>query len=361
MKIFLTYLLFFSFLSFSQEDKFIHLKKEEDTLAVLLNQLRNAENDNEKHVANKKLKEKFLQVLKDPLCLNYNFPKLKSIGIIQSGDNQMAIVNWNIEKDDFSHDYTCFVLHKDKKNYYVTELKDVSFGMPQKPSGVVPANQWYGALYYKIIPVKKGSKTLYTVLGWDYFSPFTQMKLIDVLYFTGKTVKLGYPLFKVGKKTKRRIWFEHSKKATMSLKYEPERNRIIFDHLSPETPSLKGFKEYYVPDLSYDSFVLTRGKWVLHEDVIAVNNSEGKKKEIYVLDPETGKIKKIKIKNKWENPSTGLNSEEHIAVTPEDEEVKKNDRTKKKQKIKDKRDPNQLTTITGKKKKKKQWFWKKRK
>ena len=57
----------------------------------------------------------------------------------------------------------------------------------------------------------------------------------------------------------------------MSLKFEPEYNRIIYDHLSPETPSMTGFYSYYVPDFSYDAFVFYKSKWILQEAVVGVN------------------------------------------------------------------------------------------
>ena len=71
----------------------------------------------------------------------------------------------------------------------------------------------------------------------------------------------------------------------MSLKYESDRERIIFDHLSPESPSMKKFRSFYVPDMSYDAYILEDGKWILNEDVIGVNKGNGEKKQtVYVLN-----------------------------------------------------------------------------
>jgi len=343
----LIYISLFFFTAFKIEAQESKLSQYEDDLVVLLDQLRSAKTNSEKKEINLQFKNKFNEVLQSKDALTYPFSRLKTVGVIDSPDKQMRIINWNVEQEDFSHTYTCFVLHFDKrrKSYHVTELKDVSFGMPSHPTEIISANNWYGALYYKIIPVKKGSKTLYTVLGWDHNSTMSQVKLIDVIYFTGKTVKIGSPIFKEGKTTKKRIFFEHSKKTTMSLKYEDDRERIIFDHLSPESPSMKKFRSYYVPDMSYDAFILEGSKWILQEDVIGVNKSSGNKTEtVLVQNPKTGKIEEKEIKNKWLDPSS--EDSKHVAITPEmldeNKELKKKSEEPKIDK-KDKRDPSQVS------------------
>lgn len=356
-------LLFSAFFGFSQDSLSIEMK--EKNLETLLNDLRSAKDNEEKTKRNEAFKEEMAKVLEDPASFSYDFPLLKTVGFINSPDKQMRIVNWNVEQDDFSHKYYCFVLHynKRKKDYVVTELKDNSMGMPTQPSEIIGSDDWYGALYYRIIPVKKGSKTLYTVLGWDYNTSMSQVKLIDVIYFTGSTVKLGYPIFKIGKETKKRVFYEHSKKATMYLNYEEDRKRIMMDHLSPETPSMKNFKSYYVPDLSYDAFIFEKNKWVLKEDVIGVNKATGeKKKVVYVKNEKTGKLEAKEIKNKWENPEDKEapgGGAEHVAVTPESEAAKKDADLKKGDKSdkKDKRDPSQLNTTIDGKRKKRRGFW----
>lgn len=325
----------------------------EEQLNGLLLELRAAETDAERSEKNKVFKAALAQVLQNPLALTHPFTSLETVGFIDSPDGKMRIVNWNVEKEDFSHDYFCFVLHEEDRrgDYHVTELKDVSFGMPMQPTEVIGADEWYGALYYKIIPFDKSGKTQYAVLGWDYFSEASQLRVIDVMYFTGKTLKLGSPVFKVGKETHKRMLYEHSKKATMALLYEENRNRIIFDHLSPEAPSMVEFRSFYVPDMSYDAFVLEGSKWVLHEDVIGTNNhDEGEGRQVvYVKNEKTGQVERKEIKTRWinpEDPGAPAGGSEHVAITPEDVE---NDLVEEKRsdepKIdkRDKRDPSTLS------------------
>ena len=78
----------------------------------------------------------------------------------------------------------------------------------------------------------------------------------------------------------------------MSLRMDEIRKRIVFDHLSPENPSLNGIRSFYVPDFSYDAYVWNEDRFELYEDVIAINDEKDEKSsEIYVLNPNTGKPK----------------------------------------------------------------------
>lgn len=347
---------------FGQE---LDLVAEELKLEQLLLELRSAKNNQEKKEKNTLLKIEMNRVLQSKEAMLYPFSKLSSIGFIDSPDKQLRIVNWNIEQDDFSQAYTAFVIHIDrkKKTHFVTELKENSFGMPTQPTETVTANNWYGALYYRIIPIKKGTKTIYTVLGWDYNTSLSQLKVIDVIYTNGKTIKLGSPIFKSGKKTQRRVFFEYSKKVTMSLKYEKERELIIFDHLSPESPSLKGFKSFYVPDMSYDGYKLQKGKWILQEDIIGINKGTSAKRQyVYVKNEKTGKVERKEIRSKWLNPEDSkapVNGGSHVAITPDteaNENQKKRNNTLPKVDKRDKRTPSSLTS--HKKRKRFRWWWK---
>jgi hypothetical protein len=330
----------------------------EDHLRMLLERVRNAQTDAEKEAQNMHFKSELYAVLQLPEAFTHPFSSLKSVGFIDSPDKQIRIVNWNIEQADETQKYYCFILHPHdkKKAILVSELMDNSTELPPKPDGILDANNWYGALYYKIIPFKKNNKTIYTLLGWDGNSSMSTIKLIDALYFTGNKPKLGSPIFKTNDATVKRVFFEHSKKATMSLRYESTYNRIIFDHLSPETPSLKGFYSFYVPDLSYDAFELKSAKWVLVEDVIGVNNKGDDKTSIYVKDPDSGKIEKKVIKNKWISPddkNSPVDGNKHTATMPDGNPKSKENskKTTENGKSKDKRDPGNLNATLGKKSK----------
>ncbi len=335
----------------------------ENELEQLLSSLRLAENNSEKKERNELFKTKLKEVLNLESSMTYNFNRLTTVGFILSPDGLVRIVNWNVEQDDKTQKYYCFIQHIDekKKEYRLHELTKSYDVMAMRPTEILQSNQWYGALYYQIIPFEKGNRDMYTILGWDGLGSTSNMKLIDVLYFSGNQAKLGSPVFKVGNETFKRLFYEHSEKTTMSLRFDGKYNRILFDHLSPESPNLVGHYSYYVPDLSYDAFILKNGKWYLQEDVIAVNEKFEEKFEIEVPDTE-GKIKTVKVKNRWINPSdkdAPAGGNNHEAALPEgapvDEKGKKPQKEKRKLfEKKDKRDPsNQYPYSDWKKPKKK--------
>lgn len=290
------------------------LIKREEKLTILLNELRAASTNKEKESKNLLFKEYLLESIKLDKVIDYPFLELKTLGSVKSDDNKIRLFTWNVEQDDHSQKYYCYILRLDskKKKYVTSELIDNSFMIPARPDGILEAKDWYGALYYKVINISKGNKEMYTLLGYDMNTTMSSIKLIDVLTFSGNIPRLGAPIFKMKEGVLKRVFYEHSEKAIMSLKYEEQYKRIIFDHLSPEDPSMNGFYSYYVPDFIYDAFVFQKDKWIFVEDVIGINGEDKKELSVYVQNKRTGKLAKKTYKNKWEAPS-----DIYVAKTPD--------------------------------------------
>ena len=350
------FLLIFTSTFFAHAQVHTSFADAENELETLLNSLRDASNDLEKKERNEAFRAKMEEVLSREGSLSYPFSRLTTVGFIPSPGKLVRVVNWNVEQDDKTQKYFCFIQRYDekKKELQLNEFTKGNYVMPLRPTEILQSNQWYGALYYQIIPFEKGNRDMYVLLGWDGLGTASNMKMIDVLYFSGTSAKLGSPVFKVGSETFKRVFYEHSEKTTMSLRYDEKHDRILFDHLSPESNNLVGHYSYYVPDLSYDAFELKNGKWYLKEDVIAVNGKTSEKIEVIPVD-KNGEIKydkngepiKKRIKNKWENPSNpnapagGNNHEVALPEVNPNKEVKKEKPTKEKKKWlqkKDKRD-----------------------
>jgi hypothetical protein len=333
MKQILIFFFTFSILG-SSAQYVVDFEERELQLKTYLDQLRTAKNDEQKEVFNALFKEYLHETIQQNGAFDYAFSKLKTLGTIKSPDNSFRLFNWNVELDDHSNKYYCYILRFDakKKDWKTIELLDNSMMLPSQPDDILTENNWYGALYYKIIPIEKSKKTIYTVLGWDGNSMVSNVKLIDVLSFNGDHVKIGSPIFKMNGEVHKRLFFEHSKRAFMSLNYDQVRNRIIFDHLSPETPGLEGFREYYVPDLSYDELKYYNNKWHHKEDVVGVNNPNQQKthRVAYSKTKKDGSVVIVQKeeKSKWIDPSD-VNSpnggNNHVAHLPsEDKNLKNN-------------------------------------
>ena len=112
---------------------------------------------------------------------------------------------------------------------------------------------WFGSLYYHIIPFNKGSRTYYALLGWDGNNRLSKKKIIEVMAFSGSKIKFGFPIFKQqDNQWYRRVIFEYSAQASMSLKEYPTKKTtlIVFDHLAPSSGALKGHPEHLFPTVA---------------------------------------------------------------------------------------------------------------
>lgn len=360
MKIFLGFIL----LLFANEFIFAQpvTCEQEKELVNLFSEIKNKETFDKKLIANNNFLVEFKKIFSNKECFKFPFDSLKNFkGIkdITSSDDKIRIFTWAI-KNDFTGFYQYFgvIVKKESSKVVTHELKDNADANNSRITNIVDISSWYGALYIGIIPKKIGSKKYYTLLGWDGNSNSSNIRILDILTFTEKSAKLGAPIFKNQKDKVNRVYFEYAESAAMNMTYEEKYNRIMFDHLIPETPDLKGIYSFYFPDFSYDSYVWKKDGWYLMEDVIGVNEKKDEMITI-VTSKKNGKLKTMKVKNKWINPNDDSKTQNefvHVARTPESElQVETPKKSKKSTKIKKNKsnDPLFPQSIYGKKKKKK--------
>lgn len=236
-----------------------------------------ANNDEDKYKANKEYKIILKEILNNPNSFTFSFDSLKDISILKV--NNLKIYNWAIPKIDGTFEYFALLQIRVSKNVYKTiELTDQSDTIKLPESKILTPKNWYGALYYKIIYNKKIGKNIYTVLGWDGNNNLSNKKIIDVITITSNgNIKLGASIFKTKKKIKKRVIFEYSDNAVMSLKYNQKLKKIIFDYLAPISSELTGIYAYYGPTLNrFDAFVVGDRKWMYEEDT-AIELKKNKK------------------------------------------------------------------------------------
>lgn len=334
-QIILLAILFSAFLATGQENQKLYTL--ESDLSKKLTELRSVKDDSSINKLNEEFTNLLASALEEENAFDYPFNSLRSVGKIYSQDQLVRVFSWNVQYENQSNNYFSFVMKKDERRdrVHVVQLKRQKQPLQALIRETLDHENWYGALYYEIVDVEKGNRTYYTLLGYDANNQRSTIKLLDVLYFTGKYPKFGYPLFETENGYQNRVIFEHSSKATMSLKYDVDRQKIIFDHLSPETPNLKEFKEYYVPDMSYDAYTFEKNKWRLQEDIIAVNNKTSDQVDLKAYDSDLDTVVTIPAKGKWISPddkNAPLDGGGHRAVTPddlEDEKKGKSPKTKK--------------------------------
>ncbi|MBD3635849.1 MAG: hypothetical protein HUJ25_00795 [Crocinitomicaceae bacterium] len=307
MRILLAILLFVPSLLFAEDGEIdTFLVHKEKVIGEALSKLRGAEDDGTRELYNIELQSELEQILEDPRVLDYPFESWTTMSTITSPDGEFRIFNWNIEDENLNHSHYCYLVRRTRSNKpnYVYKFKENTVELPPRPTNTLTPDMWYGALYYKIIPVPRGNKTFYTVLGFSGEDRMTNQKLIDVFYFKGRTLRMGYPMFQEAKDSKRlvrRVFFQYSQRAMISLNMNEKLGGIVFDHLVPEQENLKGMYDFYIPDMTYDAYKWDGKIWRYEEDVIAYNNEN---KRIRQWHPTDGgdSSEYDEVRDFWINP-----------------------------------------------------------
>jgi len=255
-----------------------------------------AKDDPEKIEINTLLKKQIDEAINHNYSYDYPFDSLKKFRMIQvSEDKEVRIITWDMQMDDYTHKFFGYIQHYNtaKKTWDVFELKDKSEEIKNPETAVLSDEKWWGCYYFKIVQTEYKKKKYYTLLGWDGNDKITQKKVIDVLTFNSA----GEPVFGaeklievykyIGKTDKllivwqNRLIFEWKQKISMALKWEEGKKVIVFDHLSPDDSSKKGYYQFYGPDFSLDALKWEKGKWRYQSDSQDGKNPESEKDKNY--------------------------------------------------------------------------------
>jgi hypothetical protein len=243
----------------------------QDSLKEISFKMINDSIEPQRYNASYKLIKTLVTALKTPYSFNFTFDSLKSISIQNSPDQKFRVFTWHVMNNDGSYRYYGTIQMKTADGQLeMFPLIDNSSTLKNPADSTFSNDKWYGAQYYKIIPVlEQVENPYYLLLGWKGNTVKSTKKVIEVLYFKDGKAHLGLAVFdgdpdNMGKK---RIIFEYNRRATMLLNYEKSISRIVFDHLAPADPNLKGNFELYGPDFSYDGFKLLNGRWKFITDL----------------------------------------------------------------------------------------------
>lgn len=254
--------------------------KREREVKNLFSQIEKTNDDFKKTELANRIQNEMIEILMEADDFYYDFPSLKNVGKILSSDEQVHMYTWNILLTDGTPQYFALFQHNEFEGIYLLSKSEPI--IPATTGYLTEAN-WYGALYYDIHPIKFKDKEVYLIFGlMTSTDGETQHKVIDVISFSKKAVKLGAPSFITpwtGKKKQHRIVFEYDKNAQMAIEYNPKKKTITFDHLSPVRKTADGSKDVMGPDMSYDALIYKKDIWSYKEDVKVKNKKEKKSKK----------------------------------------------------------------------------------
>jgi len=230
----------------------------QDSLADLGKTMINNDNEPERQNANIMFVKTLVSALKVPNSFLFPFDSVKTTSIINSPDNRFRIISWHVMNDDGSYRFYGAIQLNTGGPLKLFPLVDYSPLLKTPEDSITDNRKWYGAQYYKIIRVT-GEKSYYVLLGWKGYTSSSTKKVIEVLSFKNDKPQFGMQVFGTSKHA--RIIFQYTRQASMLLKYVPEEDLIVFDHLSAPDEKSKKDLESYGPDLSYDGYKLINGHW----------------------------------------------------------------------------------------------------
>jgi hypothetical protein len=216
----------------------------------------------------KKLEEYLSSWIVSDEAKNISTDSMAPFSFLRSDNGTLLLLTWDFPVS--SRKYFCGGLIHLPRIGKTVYLEDAGEGSSSPEQAVMNPSKWYGARYYKLISFSFKRTETYLVLGANFNDQLIRKKVIESMQVEKNgNITFGVPCFSDGRK---RILLRYNPELNVSLKYEKERKRIVFDHLIPEQASLKNQYQFYGPDLSYDAFELKRGKWMFKTDIDARND-----------------------------------------------------------------------------------------
>ncbi len=280
---------FHSQAQFSKKDS-VFIQRMEDTIKVYGDTMVNSQTEENRFIASYRIVKNLVSILKIKNSYQYQLDSLLPMQILNSPDNKFRIFTWFVINDNQQYRYFGAIqMNSDTLSLF--PLVDYSEFIEKPEVQTVDNNNWYGALYYQIVPVKQKKKTYYMLLGSNGFTLVSNKKVMDVLWFSeDNKPRFGAPLIEKDNKTLNRFILEFSNDTWAALRYVPEETKIIYDHVLPNDEDLVGFFSQYLPDGTYEGFQWKKGKWH-HIDMIEYQKREDGEA------PNVQKKEKIDYKN----------------------------------------------------------------
>jgi hypothetical protein len=261
----------------------LQLEKQQDSLSKFAYNIINAPEPDQRFRADSFFIRMLVRSLKIPNSFYFPFDSLQTISKLYAPDSSFRIFTWQIKKDVYVFlQRGAIQMRTADGSLKLFPLHDVSMFTKKPADSVRGANNWIGAIYYRIIQKNVNGKNTYTLLGFDDFTINSNKKWMDVLTFNeqGQPV-FGGPYFsfkndsaKASKTQIQRFYLEYKKEATTTFNYDSSLDMIIYDHLISESEE-PNRKETYVPDGDYEGFVWKNGQWLHVNKVFNTSIQDG--------------------------------------------------------------------------------------
>lgn len=207
---------------------------------------------------------------------------LTSMIRVADPDDKVALYTWQMPDADYKYRRFGLAVVSTKRGPVVHELHDSLASIANLQEQILKPNEWPGALYYKLIPLK-GDDDVFTLLGYASGEK-THKKIIEAIEIRSNgAIRFGAKIFRVDdwqdkvlRKAPYRLVLEYGSKYSVTVRWNEKEERIIMDNIGPPQPKLKGLYFMYGPDFSYNAMYWEDDWWHL---VNGVNFNTGQEIE----------------------------------------------------------------------------------
>ncbi|HEY4155965.1 MAG TPA: hypothetical protein VGM24_11075 [Puia sp.] len=280
----------------------------QDSLKSYAYNIVNAPEANERFRSDSFFVRMLVRALKIPNSFYYPFDSLQSISKLYAPDSSFRIFTWQVKKDEMTYMQRGAIQRRTPDgSLKLTGLHDVSMFTARPLDSIRTANNWIGAIYYRIIEKSVQGKNIYTLLGFDSYNFASNKKWMEVLSFdeNGQPV-FGGPYFsfrndsaKASKKAVLRFNIEYKKEAATTFNYDSTLDMIIYDNLISESNEPTR-KDTYVPDGDYEGFKWQNGQWVHVVKVFTTSLKDGQYPQDLKILNDAGGIDENRLRQQSE-------------------------------------------------------------
>lgn len=235
---------------------------------LLFDQLTQSANDQRKEELSNDIWERLSALLNQKELFRNSFKGYDRMSTLISPDGVVKICTWNIEYINGDNAFFGGVAVHLNDNVRVFQLNDSYKSIRSPEQANLTASRWYGCVYYDLLENRYRGDTFYTLLGYNGNTAFSKIRVVEALTIAANgTPRFASAIFTDERRSRRRLIFEYSNRASMMLRYDAGMRMIVMDNLAPIDNMFENDFRYYGPDFSYNGLRFERGKWVWYDDV----------------------------------------------------------------------------------------------
>ena len=203
----------------------------------------------------------------------YAFAKLQGVSQVADPGGAWRIFTWQHFVNDSTYRYGGLFAPADDSRAVVA-LVDSAQAKGVERDYELRAEEWYGAVYYGVRAFTLADgRPAWVLFGYDADGYAHRRKVADVLSFDRRArPRFGAEVFAGSERspelTQSRLVLEYRTDARVRLNYDEALGGIVHDRLVAGPPVREGGDPAYVPDGSYDGYVLDEdaGLWRYREE-----------------------------------------------------------------------------------------------